>query len=134
MARARRHQLQNGKYRGKDVRWTGSKKQVFLLVEKDFIYQAAAFHHVVPVTNVMTDANALEYMGEDWRSPDFRRNIRFFECRLCRQFAKHNFCKEVKHLLVLCCFFAFSLLDQCHCHPIIVCRDHVSRRVTASVT
>ena len=94
VARARRHRMKEKAYRGADV-WTGSDLQVFLLVERDFLYYTRAFHHVVPATP-LTKPEAAEYMQECWRKSDLVQDLGFFMCRHCNQYAKHRFCEEVR--------------------------------------
>jgi hypothetical protein len=92
-ARARLHSLQETAYRGQNP-WTGSPLQVFLLVEKDFLYNARAFHHVVPSTTLSPE-EAQYSMAESWRLGPEQRDLSFFECKHCRQFSKHGFCSQV---------------------------------------
>ena len=136
--RARLHQLNHGKYKGKDTRWTGSKLQL-LLVEKDFLYNAAAFHHVVPAPAKLNVQESALNMDESWRVADGHLDLGYFECRQCRQYSKHKFCTEVSSLPLFhrlvhkheCCSLKTCL---CGLLPIVVRDDHACGRTSPSIT
>jgi hypothetical protein len=89
--RARKHCQSRAAYRGQD-KWTGSKLQVFELLEKDFLYQCRAFKHVVPA-KPLSAVDSKTNMNEIWRT--YSRDLGFFACKHCRQFSKARFCEEV---------------------------------------
>jgi hypothetical protein len=93
--RASTHALSRTKYSGAKA-WKGTERQVFALVESDFLYNARAFHHVVPGNPLSAEA-AQVHMQESWRTADTKMDLGFFVCKVCRQYAKHKFCTEVKY-------------------------------------
>jgi hypothetical protein len=89
--RARRHCQSQAAYRGTN-KWTGSRIQVFELVESDFLYQCRAFKHVVPAKPLTTQESEI-HMTEVWRI--HCKDLGYFKCKHCRQFSKARFCEEV---------------------------------------
>jgi len=99
-ARARKHALNDAAYRG-DKQWTGSPLQVFLLAEKDFKFNAEAFHHILPCSRIERQEDANEFMAEAWRKSDQKVDLGYFRCTHCRQYSKHGFCEHVSTVTCL---------------------------------
>jgi hypothetical protein len=97
-ARVRLHSL-NAKAFSGDNEWKATEFQVFQLFEIDFIFQCRAFKHVVPATP-LDAAQSKMYMTEKWRRHGI--DLGHFKCMHCRQFAKNQFCSEVRHAYLYC--------------------------------
>jgi hypothetical protein len=65
------------------------------MIEKEVLFHASAFHHVVPAV-ALTSPEAALYMSEFWRLAPVKRDLGHFACHHCRQYAKYKFCAEVK--------------------------------------